>query len=35
MRLGVTPEVNAASTLVVLAAVTILFFGLRLGQKRQ
>lgn len=35
MRLGVTPEVNAASSLMVLAAVTVLFLSLRLGQKRQ
>lgn len=35
MRLGVTPEVNAASTLMVLAAVLVLFLSLRLGQKRQ
>ncbi len=35
MRLGVTPEVNAASTLMVIAAVLVLFMSLRLGQKRQ
>jgi putrescine transport system permease protein len=35
MRLGVTPEVNAASTLMVLAAVTALFLSLRVGQKRR
>ena len=35
MRLGVTPEVNAASTLMVLAAILVLFLSLRLGQKRQ
>ncbi len=35
MRLGVTPEVNAASTLMVLAAVLVLFLSLKLGQKRQ
>ena len=34
MRLGVTPEVNAASTLMVVAAVLVLFLSLRLGQKR-
>ena len=34
MRLGVTPEVNAASTLMVLAAVLVLFSSLHLGQKR-
>jgi ABC-type spermidine/putrescine transport system permease subunit II len=34
MRLGVTPEVNAASTLMVFAAVTVLFISLWLGQKR-
>ncbi len=34
MRLGVTPEVNAASTLMVLAAVTVLFISLRFWQKR-
>ena len=35
MRLGVTPEVNAASTLMVLAAVLVLFLSLRMGRKRQ
>ena len=35
MRLGVTPEVNAASTLMVLAAVLVLFLSLQLGQKRR
>ena len=34
MRLGVTPEVNAASTLMVLAAVTVLFISLWFGQNR-
>lgn len=34
MRLGVTPEVNAASTLMVLAAVIVLFVTLWFGQKR-
>ena len=35
MRLGVTPEVNAASTLMVLAAMAVLFFSLRLRQKQR
>jgi putrescine transport system permease protein len=35
MRLGVTPEVNAASTLMVLAAVLVLFFSIRLGQRQK
>jgi ABC-type spermidine/putrescine transport system permease subunit I len=35
MRLGVTPEVNAASTLMVLVAVLVLFLSLRMGKKRQ
>ncbi len=35
MRLGVTPEINAASTLMVLAAVLVLFLSLRFGQRRQ
>ncbi len=35
MRLGVTPEINAASTLMVLAAVLVLFLSLRIGAKRQ
>jgi ABC-type spermidine/putrescine transport system permease subunit I len=34
MRLGVTPEINAASTLMVVAAVTVLFASLWLEQKR-
>ena len=34
MRLGVTPEVNAASTLMVLAAVMVLFVTLWFGPKR-
>ena len=34
MCLGVTPEVNAASTLMVVAAVTVLFISLRFGNKR-
>ena len=35
MRLGVTPEVNAASALMVVAAVTVLVFSLWAGQKRK
>ena len=35
MRLGVTPEINAASTLMVVAAVGVLFLSLHFGQKRQ
>lgn len=33
MRLGVTPEVNAASALMVLVAVIVLFISLRTGKK--
>jgi putrescine transport system permease protein len=31
VRLGVTPEINAASTLMVLAATTVLVLGIWLG----
>jgi putrescine transport system permease protein len=34
VRLGVTPEVNAASTLMVTAAVLVLSLGLRAGNKK-
>ena len=34
VRLGVTPEINAASTLMILAAISVLFLSFRAGQKK-